>query len=82
MCGIAGFIGGRFDHGGQGARAALGRMTGAIAYRGPDSAGAWIEARARWRSGHRPLAILDLPRPASSNDSPSGRFVTVYNGEI
>jgi asparagine synthase (glutamine-hydrolysing) len=83
MCGIAGFIGGRFDHGGQGARAVLARMTGAIAYRGPDSAGAWLEPEDKVALGHRRLAILDLsPAGEQPMTSPSGRFVTVYNGEI
>jgi asparagine synthase (glutamine-hydrolysing) len=83
MCGIAGFIGGRFDHGGQGARAVLGRMTGAIAYRGPDSAGAWLEPEHKVALGHRRLAILDLsPAGEQPMTSPGGRFVVVYNGEI
>ncbi|HYW16168.1 MAG TPA: asparagine synthase (glutamine-hydrolyzing) [Allosphingosinicella sp.] len=83
MCGIAGFIGGRFDHGGQGARAVLARMTGAIAYRGPDSGGAWLEAEHKVALGHRRLAILDLsPAGEQPMASPSGRYVTVYNGEI
>jgi asparagine synthase (glutamine-hydrolysing) len=83
MCGIAGFIGGRFDHGGQGARAVLAGMTGAIAYRGPDSAGAWLEPEHKVALGHRRLAILDLsPAGEQPMTSPSGRFVTVYNGEI
>jgi asparagine synthase (glutamine-hydrolysing) len=83
MCGIAGFIGGRFDHGAQGARAVLGRMTGAIAYRGPDSAGAWLDSGHRVALGHRRLAILDLsPAGEQPMTSRSGRFVTVYNGEI
>ncbi|HYI40788.1 MAG TPA: asparagine synthase (glutamine-hydrolyzing) [Allosphingosinicella sp.] len=83
MCGIAGFVGGRFDHGGQGARAALERMTGAIAYRGPDSAGAWLDSDDKVALGHRRLAILDLsPAGEQPMTSTSGRFVTVYNGEI
>src|SRR5919112_1815338 len=81
MCGIAGFVGGRFDH--QGARAVLGRMTGAIAYRGPDSAGAWLDAEHKVALGHRRLAILDLsPAGEQPMTSPGGRYVTVYNGEI
>ncbi|HYG46431.1 MAG TPA: asparagine synthase (glutamine-hydrolyzing) [Allosphingosinicella sp.] len=81
MCGIAGFIGGRFDS--QGARAVLARMTGAIAYRGPDSAGAWLDTDHKVALGHRRLAILDLsPAGEQPMTSPSGRFVTVYNGEI
>jgi asparagine synthase (glutamine-hydrolysing) len=83
MCGITGFVGGRFDNGGQEARATLGRMTGAIAYRGPDSAGAWLEPEHKVALGHRRLAILDLsPAGEQPMTSPSGRFVTVYNGEI
>jgi asparagine synthase (glutamine-hydrolysing) len=83
MCGITGFVGGRFDNGGQEARATLVRMTGAIAYRGPDSAGAWHEPEHKVALGHRRLAILDLsPAGEQPMTSPSGRFVTVYNGEI
>lgn len=81
MCGIAGFVGGRFDP--QGARAVLARMTGAIAYRGPDSAGAWLEPEHKVALGHRRLAILDLsPAGEQPMVSASGRYVTVYNGEI
>jgi asparagine synthase (glutamine-hydrolysing) len=81
MCGIAGFIGGRFDS--QKAAASLARMTGAIAYRGPDSAGAWLDSEHKVALGHRRLAILDLsPAGEQPMVSPSGRFVTVYNGEI
>lgn len=83
MCGIAGFLGGGFSGGAQGARALLGRMTGAIAHRGPDSAGAWVDTEHRVALGHRRLAILDLsPAGEQPMSSPSGRFVTVYNGEI
>jgi asparagine synthase (glutamine-hydrolysing) len=83
MCGIAGFVGGRFDHGGQGARATLARMTGAIAYRGPDSSGAWLETEHKVALGHRRLAIVDLSAAGEQPmTSRSGRFVTVYNGEI
>jgi asparagine synthase (glutamine-hydrolysing) len=83
MCGIDGFIGGRFDHGGRGAGVTLARMTGAIAYRGPDGAGAWLEAEHKVALGHRRLAILDLsPAGEQPMTSRSGRFVLVYNGEV
>ncbi|HEX6376794.1 MAG TPA: asparagine synthase (glutamine-hydrolyzing) [Allosphingosinicella sp.] len=83
MCGIAGFLGGGFAGGAPGARALLARMTGAIAYRGPDSAGAWVDAAPLVALGHRRLAILDLsPAGEQPMTSPSGRFVIVYNGEI
>lgn len=58
-------------------------MTDAIAYRGPDDSGAWVDAEAGIALGHRRLSILDLSpsghQPMTSRD---GRFVLVFNGEI
>lgn len=61
----------------------LGRMTAAIAHRGPDSDGAWLDTDAGFALGHRRLAIVDLS-PAGHQPmlSPSGRFVVAFNGEI
>ncbi|NUR44852.1 MAG: asparagine synthase (glutamine-hydrolyzing) [Sphingomonas sp.] len=78
MCGIAGLISaGRVD------RAVLDRMTNAVAHRGPDDVGSWIDDDARIGLGHRRLAIVDLSpaghQPMLSGD---GRFVLTFNGEI
>lgn len=78
MCGIAGFFGGsRVDS------ATLTRMAGALAHRGPDNEGIWLDPEAKIGFGHRRLAIVDLS-PAGDQPmiSPSGRFVITLNGEI
>jgi asparagine synthase (glutamine-hydrolysing) len=78
MCGIAGIIelkNNRVDE------SSVRRMTDAIAHRGPDSDGFFVEGCAGL--GHRRLSIIDLS--AVSNQpfyDPTGRYVMVYNGEI
>ena len=78
MCGIAGivnFTGASVDP------SALKRMTDAIAHRGPDGEGFFLDRFAGL--GHRRLAVLDLSQaghqPMASN---GGRFAVTYNGEI
>lgn len=60
-------------------------MTDAIVLRGPDDAGAWVDAEVGIALGHRRLSILDLSplghQPMTSAD-PAGRYVMVFNGEI
>lgn len=78
MCGIAGIL----ELGGDAVSPAiLQRMTDAIAHRGPDGEGHWIEGAIGF--GHRRLAIIDLSpgghQPMMSADH---RFVITYNGEI
>ena len=78
MCGIAGIIG-------QSSRdpALLRTMAAAIAHRGPDDDGVWIDRDAAVGFSHRRLAIVDLSaqghQPMTSADE---RFVISYNGEI
>jgi len=78
MCGIAGIL--HLD-GEPVSREILRRMTDAIAHRGPDGEGHWIEGNVGF--GHRRLAIIDLSsaghQPMFSGDH---RFVLTYNGEI
>ena len=78
MCGIAGLIScSKVD------AALVRRMAAAIAHRGPDDAGVWIDQDAGVGLGHRRLSIVDLSpsghQPMISND---GRWVLDYNGEI
>ena len=78
MCGIAGLI--HLD-GAPVSPAVLDRMTRAIAHRGPDGEGQWIEGEVG--IGHRRLAIIDLsPAGQQPMVSPDHRYVLSYNGEI
>lgn len=78
MCGLTGIV--SFD-GNPVNEPLLRRMTDAIAHRGPDDHGYWIEQSVGL--GHRRLAIRDLSdagkQPMHSAD---GRFVVAFNGEI
>ena len=58
-------------------------MSDTLAHRGPDDAGAWVDAAAGLALGHRRLAVLDLsPAGHQPMHSASGRFVIAFNGEI
>ncbi|HOX22057.1 MAG TPA: asparagine synthase (glutamine-hydrolyzing) [Elusimicrobiales bacterium] len=78
MCGIAGIYRPGLDPVSHGLIRA---MTDAIAHRGPDGEGHYVDADLAL--GHRRLAILDLTdagrQPMSTSD---GRYVVVFNGEI
>src|SRR5687768_3902380 len=78
MCGIAGIL--RFD--GRCADAGLlAAMTAAVAHRGPDGSGHYVDGPVG--VGHRRLGIIDLSDAASqplSNED--GTIRVSYNGEI
>jgi asparagine synthase (glutamine-hydrolysing) len=78
MCGIAGLI---HLNGDPVSPVILKKMTDAIAHRGPDGEGQWIEDNVG--IGHRRLAIIDLS-PAGHQPMITGdhRYVLSYNGEI
>lgn len=78
MCGIAGLI--NLDQTPV-SPAVLQRMTDAVAHRGPDGEGHWIEGHVG--IGHRRLAIIDLsPAGHQPMVSADHRYVLSYNGEI
>lgn len=78
MCGIAGIL--NLD--GSPASAALVKaMSDALAHRGPDGEGQFIEGAVGL--GHRRLAIIDLsPAGRQPMESGDGRFIISYNGEV
>jgi asparagine synthase (glutamine-hydrolysing) len=80
MCGIAGYL-----HLGPDAApadpATVGRMTDALAHRGPDSRGTWCDRRVAL--GHRRLSIIDLsPNGTQPMGNEDGTVQIVYNGEL
>jgi asparagine synthase (glutamine-hydrolysing) len=81
MCGIAGFLTSRNLTAKD--EVILRAMTDAIANRGPDDSGVWVDRSKRVALGHRRLAIVDLsPAGHQPMASASERYVLVYNGEI
>lgn len=83
MCGIAGAWSPHAS-GGTNELYALGKRMGlAIAHRGPDDEGVWVDAPAGLVLAHRRLAIIDLsPEGHQPMISASGRWALVFNGEI
>lgn len=81
MCGFTGFLQGQWPA--LEAPARLKAMTDAIAYRGPDSEGYWLDAVGNVALGHRRLAIVDLSSAgAQPMHSAGSRYVIAFNGEI
>jgi asparagine synthase (glutamine-hydrolysing) len=83
MCGLVGFLGNKFltDH--ESTKLIVRRMADRIATRGPDGEGYWVNREDRIALGHRRLAVVDLsPAGHQPMASPSGRYITVFNGEI
>lgn len=84
MCGIAGYLATSGDTPtNQDGTLALHQMGHAIAHRGPNDAGVWLDADAGIGLVHRRLSIIDL---SAAGHQPmvaaSGRYVLVFNGEI
>ncbi|MEQ8661497.1 MAG: asparagine synthetase B, partial [Gammaproteobacteria bacterium] len=80
MCGIAGIW--RAAPGAELLQVAR-DMASAIAHRGPDGAGAWVDDAGGPALAHRRLSIIDLSAAgAQPMAARSGRCVVVFNGEI
>lgn len=79
MCGISGIVSSDLS---QVSDLRLSKMIDAIAHRGPDGSGYWINTNGNVGFGHRRLSIIDL---SSKGDQPmhrQNRYSIVYNGEI
>lgn len=77
MCGIVGFIAGKFSE--QDLRS----QTDCLLHRGPDAGGYYYDASHKVGFGHRRLSIIDLSATANQPMlSADGRYVMVYNGEV
>ena len=78
MCGIAGIV--RFGRPGAASVDLLARMAGAIAYRGPDGSGIYVDDQAGL--AHTRLSIIDLAGGAQPIHNEDGTLWIVYNGEV
>ncbi|HSY52281.1 MAG TPA: asparagine synthase (glutamine-hydrolyzing) [Thermoanaerobaculia bacterium] len=80
MCGLTGFV---TAAGSGDLLPTVRRMCEAIAHRGPDDSGEWIDADSGVALGFRRLAIIDVsPAGHQPMVSASGRYIATLNGEI
>jgi asparagine synthase (glutamine-hydrolysing) len=83
MCGIAGLFDPALADARQALESQARAMADAIAHRGPDGSGVWVDAAVGLALAHRRLAIVDLtPSGAQPMLSADGRWVISYNGEV
>lgn len=75
MCGFAGWL-----DSGAGDRSVLERMTATLTHRGPDASGYYLNGPVGL--GHRRLAVIDPAASRQPMQSPDGRYVLAYNGEL
>src|SRR5262245_36878457 len=75
MCGIAGFVG-------PGSERDLRAMNDAMAHRGPDGAGEYIDRGSGVFLAHRRLAILDIAGGDQPMWNEDGQVGVIFNGEI
>ncbi|MCG8568202.1 MAG: asparagine synthetase B, partial [Desulfobacterales bacterium] len=81
MCGIAGYASAPGNLPIQVEK--LKHMANAMPHRGPDHTGIWHDVTVGIGLCHRRLSIIDLsPSGHQPMESPSQRYIIVYNGEI
>jgi asparagine synthase (glutamine-hydrolysing) len=79
MCGIAGILSpdpARINP------QRLGNMTNALAHRGPDGEGLWLDPAGLIGLGHRRLSVIDLSSAGAQPMSCLDRYSIIHNGEI
>src|ERR1700741_1205371 len=82
MCGLAGIFDSRHWRSDDLQRVAL-RMSDAIAHRGPDDYGGWVDCAKGVSLSFRRLAIVDLSEQGHQPMlSESGRVIIIFNGEV
>jgi asparagine synthase (glutamine-hydrolysing) len=79
MCGIAGIL--SIDPA-KITPERLRSMTDALAHRGPDGEGHWLDPMGRIGLGHRRLSIIDLSPAGEQPMSFLDRYLIIHNGEI
>ena len=79
MCGISGILSPDTT---QVSRQRLHAMTNAIAHRGPQGEGFWVNENNTVGFGHRRLSIIDLSSAGAQPMHYRHRYTIVYNGEI
>jgi len=83
MCGIAGIIDVDGRIGPEQLQRIATAMGDALAHRGPDDAGAWVDPTGRCALAHRRLSILDLSeRGRQPMVTPDGLVGLAFNGEV
>ena len=81
MCGISGLITKDYSH--QELFEEINLMKKALAHRGPDDSGTWIDNKLGITLAHNRLSIIDLSEAGHQPmKSKSGRFIISFNGEI
>ncbi|HXB33375.1 MAG TPA: asparagine synthase (glutamine-hydrolyzing), partial [Puia sp.] len=79
MCGIAGILS---TDPAKITRERLCSMTSALAHRGPDGEGHWLDPTGGIGLGHRRLSIIDLSPAGAQPMSCLDRYSIIHNGEI
>lgn len=79
MCGIAGIL---TNQAGLLSVQRLMKMTGALAHRGPDGDGHWVNDKHTAGFGHRRLSIIDLSAAGAQPMHYLNRYTIIHNGEI
>lgn len=83
MCGLSGCLDLSRQRGPGDLESIVTRMADALAHRGPDDRGVWVDPEAGIALGHRRLSIIDLsPEGHQPMASACGRYVIAFNGEV